>query len=202
MLIDEAGTHRQRIRNGEKFAKARSWRTTLVSSDDARKASTVRWLFQTYADTDTGLRNLADQLNARGVPGPTGGPWYAASIKAIFENRNYAGTFTWAKRREGKYHSVAAGQIRERDRSEITLSPAGKPLAVDNRRKPGLSLTMPMKRSSTRRYLNGCKPKFMIAGETNRASRIERTLVATMTRIFCQGWSIALIAVAKCTEAR
>src|SRR5262245_33002952 len=30
MLIDEAGVHRQRIRTGEKFAKARSWRTTLV----------------------------------------------------------------------------------------------------------------------------------------------------------------------------
>jgi site-specific DNA recombinase len=135
MLIDEAGAHRQRIRNGEKFAKARSWRTTLVASDDAVKVNTIRWLFQTYADTDTGLRSLADQLNARGVPGPTGGPWYAASIKAIFENRNYTGTFTWAKRREGKYHSVAAGHIRERDRAEVTLSPAGKPLAVDNPRE-------------------------------------------------------------------
>lgn len=135
MLIDEAGAHRQRIRTGEKFAKARGWRTTLVPSDDAVKVSTLRWLFQTYADSDTGLRSLADQLNARGVPGPTGGPWYAASIKAIFENRNYTGTFTWAKRREGKYHSVAAGHIRERDRSEVTLSPAGKPLAVDNPRE-------------------------------------------------------------------
>ena len=135
MLIDEAGAHRQRIRTGEKFAKARGWRTTLVSSDDPVKVSTVRWLFQTYADTDTGLRSLADKLNARGVPGPSGGPWYAASIKAIFENRNYTGTFTWAKRREGKYHSVAAGHIRERDRSEVTLSPAGKPHAVDNPRE-------------------------------------------------------------------
>jgi Recombinase len=56
-------------------------------------------------------------------------------IKAIFENRNYTGTFTWAKRREGKYHSVAAGHIRERDRTEVTLSPAGKPHAVDNPRE-------------------------------------------------------------------
>src|SRR4029079_11246267 len=96
------------------------------------KVSTVRWLFKTYADTDTGLRRLADQLNAKGLPGPTHGPWYAATIKAIFENRNYAGTFTWAKRREGKYHSVAAGHVRERNRSEVTLSPSGKPHAIDN----------------------------------------------------------------------
>src|SRR5436190_6483226 len=132
MLVDETGAHRQRVRNGETFSKARSWRTTLVASDDVVKVSTLRWLFQTYADTDTGLRSLADKLNKRGTPGPSGGAWYAASIKAILENRNYTGTFTWAKRREGKYHSVTSGQIRERDRGEITLSPAGKPHAVDN----------------------------------------------------------------------
>jgi hypothetical protein len=135
MLIDERGEHRQRIRNGEVFAKPRGWRTTLVPSDDAVKVTTVRWLFQTYADTDTGLRSVADQLNARGIPGPSGGPWFAASIKAILENRNYTGTFTWAKRREGKYHSVSAGHIKERDRSEVTLSPSGKPHAVDNPRE-------------------------------------------------------------------
>ena len=135
MLIDESGAHRQRVRNGEKFAKADSWRTTLVSSDDVMKVNTLRWLFQSYAETDSGLRNLAEQLNARGVPGPTGGPWYAASIRAIFANRNYTGTFTWARRRQGKYHNVASGQIRERDRSEAAQSPTGKTLVVDNPRE-------------------------------------------------------------------
>jgi hypothetical protein len=132
MLLDERGEPRQRIRNGEKFIKARGWRTTLVPSDDVIKVSTIRWLFQTYANTDVGIRGLADHLNAKGVPGPTGGAWYSASIKAMLENRNYTGTYTWAKRREGKYYSVAAGQIRERDRNEVTLSPTGKPHAVDN----------------------------------------------------------------------
>jgi site-specific DNA recombinase len=135
MIVDEAGEHKQRVRNGEKFSKPRGWRTTLVLSDDPVKVSTVRLLFQDYAEKDVGMRTLADQLNARGVPGPSGGPWYSASIKAILENRNYTGTFTWAKRREGKYHSVAAGSIRERDRAEVTLSSAGKPLAVDNQRE-------------------------------------------------------------------
>lgn len=135
MLVDESGVHRQRVRNGESFSKSRSWRTTLVASDDVVKVATVKSLFADYANTDIGLRSLADRLNARGLPGPSGGPWYAASIKAILENRNYTGTFTWAKRREGKYHSVAAGQIQERDRTEVRLSPAGKPLAVDNPRE-------------------------------------------------------------------
>jgi site-specific DNA recombinase len=135
MLVDERGEPRQRIRNGDKFTKPRGWRTTLVPSDDAIKVSTVRWLYETYANTDTGMRGLADTLNEKGIPGPTGGPWYSASIKAMLENRNYTGTYTWAKRREGKYYSVAAGQILERDRSEVKLSPAGKPHAVDNPRE-------------------------------------------------------------------
>ena len=132
MLVDEHGEQRQRIRTGEKFSKPRGWRTMLVPSDDARKVSTLRWLFQSYADMDVGLRGLADQLNAKGVPGPTGGPWYAASIKAILENQSYAGTLTWSKRRQGKYHFVAAGQVQERERSEVALSPTGKARAIDN----------------------------------------------------------------------
>ena len=58
MLIDERGVHKQRVRNGDKLAKPRGWRTTLVPSDDLVKTSTLRWLFQTYADTDTGLRSM------------------------------------------------------------------------------------------------------------------------------------------------
>lgn len=85
-----------------------------------------------YANADIGLRGLADQLNAKGVPGPTGGPWYAASIKAILENQSYVGTLTWSKRRQGKYHFVAAGQVQERERSEISLSRTGKARAIDN----------------------------------------------------------------------
>ncbi len=106
-----------------------------MPSDDPVKVATVKSLFEDYANSDVGLRSLADRLNARGVAGPTGGQWYAASIKAILENRNYTGTFTWAKRREGKYHSVTAGTVRERDRAEVRLSSAGKPLAVDNPRE-------------------------------------------------------------------
>jgi hypothetical protein len=111
MLVDEQGEARQRIRKGDGLPKPRGWRTTLVLSDDAIKVSAVRRMFQTYANTDTGMRGLADILNSKGIPGPTGGPWYSASIKAMLENRNYTGTYTWTKRHEGKYYSVAAGQI-------------------------------------------------------------------------------------------
>lgn len=130
MLIDEAGNHKQRVPNGEKYVKPRSWHVTFVPSDDPEKVETLRWLFTTYANTDTGLRALADELNSRGIAGPTGGPWYAASIKEILKNEKYIGAFNWAKRREGKYHRVAGEQVKERDHGEILAN--GNPQAVDN----------------------------------------------------------------------
>jgi hypothetical protein len=110
MLLDEHGVHLQRVHNGQKVVKPRGCRTTLVRSDDGVKVDTVQWLFQSYADTDIGLRGLADQLNARDVPGPTGGHWFAASIKAIFENRNYTGILL-GQAAGRQVHSVSAGKF-------------------------------------------------------------------------------------------
>jgi DNA invertase Pin-like site-specific DNA recombinase len=133
MLVDEQGNHRQRVRNGEQVAKPRSWRVTFVPSDDPLKVETAKWLFETYASSDVGLRSMADQLNARGVPGPAGGPWYSASIRDILKNRKYVGDFAWAQRREGKYHRVVGDGVKERDRREVTLAPnTSKPHAIDN----------------------------------------------------------------------
>ncbi len=115
MLVDENGNHRQRVRNGEKFAKPRSWHVTLVPSDDPEKVATVKWLFTTYANESIGLRQLCDELNARGVPGPGGKTWWVGTVWEILYNEAYMGDFFWAKRRMGKYHRVAGGDIKARD---------------------------------------------------------------------------------------
>jgi DNA invertase Pin-like site-specific DNA recombinase len=115
MLVDEAGNHRQRVHNGEKFAKPRSWHVTLVPSDDPEKVATAKWLFYTYANESMGLRQLCDSLNARGIPGPGGGTWWVGTVREILKNEAYTGDFFWAKRRMGKYHRVAGGDIKGRD---------------------------------------------------------------------------------------
>ena len=78
-FVDEQGNHRQRVRNGEQLGKNKSWRVTLVPSDDPIKVATARWLFDTYAKTDIGYRALANELNRRGVPSPAGGCWHYSS---------------------------------------------------------------------------------------------------------------------------
>jgi DNA invertase Pin-like site-specific DNA recombinase len=68
MILDEAGEPRQRVHNGDQFVKPRSWHVTLVPSDDPEKLKWAKWLFATYANSDIGLRAMANELNARGRP--------------------------------------------------------------------------------------------------------------------------------------
>ena len=135
VLIDEQGAVQQRIRRGQQYSKPRSWRVIWAPADDPLEISTVLWLFNTYATTDIGYRAMADQLNERGVPGPTGGKWYDSTIKALLGNEAYVGTFTWNKRRHGKYHRIVKGEIIERDPAEVRLMPCGKPNANHNPRE-------------------------------------------------------------------
>ena len=130
MLIDEAGVHKQRVRNGEQFAKPRQWRVTLVPSDDPERVATAKWLFDTYANQDLGLRSLVNELNRRGIPGPGGKSWWVGTVREMLRNETYVGDFVWGKRRIGKYHRVAGGQIKERDASE--RRPSGDAQVKDN----------------------------------------------------------------------
>ncbi len=86
MYYDETGQPVQRVRVGEKIGKHESWKTKLVPSDDPVKIETVRWIFDTYANRTMGRRNIAKELNLRGVPTIRGGKWSAATVLAILKN--------------------------------------------------------------------------------------------------------------------
>jgi site-specific DNA recombinase len=124
MIVDEAGNHRQRVHNGEQFAKPRSWHVTLVPSDDPEKVKVAHWLFETYANQDVGLRYMVNELNRRGVPGPRGGPWHVGTVREILCNECYCGDFYWPKRRMGKYHCIraAGAEIRSRNGDAGTVT--------------------------------------------------------------------------------
>ncbi len=127
MLVDEAGNHNQRVRNGEQFAKPRSWHVTLVVSDDPEKVKVAKWLFETYAFQDVGLRWLANDLNKRGVPGPRGGLWHVGTIREILKNETYAGDFIWPKRSMGKYHRISGTEIKPRNgKSDVRCNEAAE----------------------------------------------------------------------------
>ncbi|HEY4311731.1 MAG TPA: recombinase family protein [Pirellulales bacterium] len=114
MLVDESGAPLQRVKNGESVAKPRSWHVTLVPTDEPERLDTARWLFDTYANEVIGMRRMAETLNQRGVPGPTGGRWFMGTIREMLRNEAYVGRFVWAKRRMGNYHRVDADEIKAR----------------------------------------------------------------------------------------
>jgi site-specific DNA recombinase len=117
MLVDEAGNHKQRVHNGEAVAKPRSWHVTLAVADDAEKVRIAKWLFETYANEDVGLRELVNRLNGQQIPGPRGKPWSLGTVREILKNETYAGDFIWPKRNLGKYHRISAGEIKARNGS-------------------------------------------------------------------------------------
>jgi DNA invertase Pin-like site-specific DNA recombinase len=82
----------------------------LVPGDPA-EVEVVRWLFRTYALGRTSLRALTDELNARGVPAPAGGPWTRTSVRRLLTCPQYLGTLVWNQTHKGKYHSVTGGEI-------------------------------------------------------------------------------------------
>ena len=110
MYVDEEGKHRQRVKQGEKFAKPETWRAIFVPSDNPDDVKLVQWMFETYAGTSTGCRGIADQLNQRGVSSPNGGEWNKGTIRAILHNRKYMGDFVWNQRREGKHRRLTEGK--------------------------------------------------------------------------------------------
>lgn len=72
----------------------------------------VRSIFDAYIQPGSSLTGIAEQLNARGEKGPTGGIWRVQTVQAILRNPNYTGDFVWNRRHHGKYHGIIGGEIR------------------------------------------------------------------------------------------
>jgi DNA invertase Pin-like site-specific DNA recombinase len=77
----------------------------------------VRWIFRAYADTEIGVRGIAEELTRRGVPTGTGRPyWGQSTVRGILSNPAYLGRTVWNRRRGGKFFAVAGDQVRPRER--------------------------------------------------------------------------------------
>jgi site-specific DNA recombinase len=75
---------------------------------DPAEAAVVRRIFAEYA-SGRSPRAIARTLNAEGVPGPTGGPWYDATLRGkagrgsgLLRNPLYAGRMVWNRHRAAK----------------------------------------------------------------------------------------------------
>ena len=82
-------------RNDTSIKKPRGWHTALVENE--HEAAEVRRVFQKYLEEDTSLRQIARDLNERGVLSPSGNPakaWKNDVVKSILTKRAYCGFAT------------------------------------------------------------------------------------------------------------
>jgi site-specific DNA recombinase len=93
------------------------------------EAAIVRRIFRDYA-AGTSPRGIARALNAEGVPGPSGGLWYDASIRGrptrqdgLLRNCLYIGRLAWNRRRN-MIDPQSGNRVRK-------LNPAGDLIEVD-----------------------------------------------------------------------
>jgi DNA invertase Pin-like site-specific DNA recombinase len=57
------------------------------------EAVVVRYIFRLYLQEEMGIRKIAGQLNAEGIPTRRGGRWSMISVRDILRNRVYLGTY-------------------------------------------------------------------------------------------------------------
>jgi DNA invertase Pin-like site-specific DNA recombinase len=87
------------------------WVTVRLILGPEIEVEVTRRIFLDYANTDIGLRGLAQRLTADGIPSPRGGAWGTNTIKRILKNPVYLGRLVWARRCEGKFFGVVNAEL-------------------------------------------------------------------------------------------
>ena len=84
---------------------------------DHDQADTVRRIFALYA-TGIGLRAIAHDLNADGIPSPRGKGWAPSALRALLLNPIYRGEYVWNRSEWVKDHETGKRKRFERPESE------------------------------------------------------------------------------------
>ncbi|HYT78276.1 MAG TPA: recombinase family protein [Actinomycetota bacterium] len=66
---------------------------------DPEQGPTVRWLFEEFVFAGRTIRQLAEELNARGVASARGRTWSPGTISGLLDNPKYTGYQVWNRRR-------------------------------------------------------------------------------------------------------
>jgi DNA invertase Pin-like site-specific DNA recombinase len=86
-----------------------------LKAGDPKSVKVVCWLFEEFANHARSLNWLAGDLNARKVPGPTGGCWYVNTIAHLLRRKCYRGAFEFNREPSGQFYAIdARGEVVEK----------------------------------------------------------------------------------------
>ena len=95
MLIDQAGETKTTLGRGEHKSIATD-RVILVPGPDA-EIDVVREVFRLFVEAEQSERQIADQLNERGILTDLDRPWTRGSVHQLLINEKYIGNNVWAR---------------------------------------------------------------------------------------------------------
>jgi DNA invertase Pin-like site-specific DNA recombinase len=102
VMVDEQNAPQRVLSHGERKS-IQNWRVKLAPGD-ALQVEIVQDIFHQFVDRNLDERQIAGQLNNRGVVSPGGRAWTSSSIQRILRNRTYAGAVVY-NRTTGKLKS-------------------------------------------------------------------------------------------------
>lgn len=108
MFFDPSGKPARRVKYGERFTKPAGWSMRFVLSEDTEVLKRVRWMFDTFADTDCGMGWIASELNRKKIPTPGGKTWSVPTVQGILTNRVYTGANVFGRNQYGKYYRTGS----------------------------------------------------------------------------------------------
>ena len=94
-------------------------------------AEIVQRIFTEYLKAGASLRSVTNLLNSENVPSSRGKRWQLSTVRDVLRNRKYTGCFVRFKRQEGKFHSIVAGEIVSRRKTDRTGR--AEPMIVERR---------------------------------------------------------------------
>lgn len=92
VYFDEAGNEMHRVVGSARFAKPKGWKAKLAPPEAEQEVETIKWIFDTYANTDANSRSIASDLNRRGIKTRSGIDWQCQSVRVVLRNPVYIGT--------------------------------------------------------------------------------------------------------------
>jgi DNA invertase Pin-like site-specific DNA recombinase len=92
-LIDQAGTPKGELTRGE-HKSIQTDRVVLVLGP-AQEIDTVRWMYRSFVTEGKLEREIAENLNERGVPTDLGRRWTRGTVHQVLINEKYIGNNVW-----------------------------------------------------------------------------------------------------------
>lgn len=123
LLLDADKKPERRLKKGEHKAISNA-RVTFTLADD-QTTENVREIFRLFIAEEKSLKEVANILNAKGIPSANGGLWNHRKLLHILTNETYMGTKTYNK----KWHRLKQGH-RRNPRSEWVIVPNAYPALV------------------------------------------------------------------------